>query len=132
MTGRQLDFDRVPAGTYLNTGAAASNALRVNRFCYDLRQPENRAAFQADPEAAMERYGLHPEDRALVRARDWLGLVRRGANVFPLLRLSQLCGDGLAATGAQMRGETLEEYLESRRRLAEEEGAQKGIGKEKG
>ena len=121
MPSRQLDFDKVPAGTYLNTGEAASKALRVNRFCYDLRQPENRDLFQADPEAAMERYGLHPEDRALIRARDWLGLVRRGANVFPLLRLSQLCGDGLAATGAQMRGETLEEYLAGRRALAEKE-----------
>ena len=114
MPSRQLDPDRLPAGTYLNTGAAASRALRFNRFCYDLRQPENRDRFRADPEAEMERYGLDPEERALVRVRDWLGLVRRGANVFPLLRLSQLCGDGLAATGAQMRGETLEEYLAGR------------------
>lgn len=114
MPSRQIDPDRLPAGTYLNTGAAASRALRFNRFCYDLRHPENRDGFRADPEAAMERYGLDPEDRALVRARDWLGLVRRGANVFPMLRLSQLCGDGLAATGAQMRGETVEQYLASR------------------
>lgn len=114
MPSRQLDPDRLPAGTYLNTGAAASRTLRFNRFCYDLRHPENRESFRADPEAAMERYGLDPEERALVRARDWLGLVQRGANVFPLLRLSQLCGDGLAATGARMRGETLEQYLAGR------------------
>lgn len=103
MPSRQIDPDRLPAGTYLNTGAAASRAPRFNRFCYDLRHPENRDGFRADP-----------EDRVLVRARDWLGLVRRGANVFPMLRLSQLCGDGLAATGAQMRGETVEQYLAGR------------------
>jgi LysR family pca operon transcriptional activator len=111
---RPAGHDHLPAGTYLNTGVPASRALRFNRFCYDLRHEENRDRFQADPEAAMQRYALDPEDRALVRARDWLGLVKRGANVFPLLRLSQLCGQGLAATGAQMRGETLEEYLASR------------------
>lgn len=114
MRSRQLDPGRLPAGTYLNTGVTATNALRLNRFCYNLRHASKRDAFMANPEAAMAPYDLAPEDRALVLAHDWIGLVRRGANVFPLLRLSQLCGDGLAATGAQMRGETLEEYLASR------------------
>lgn len=121
MSSRQLDFHDIPAGTYLNTGEAASGALRINKFCYDLRHPENRESFQADPAALMDRYRLTVEERALIEARDWLGLVQRGANVFPLLRLSQLCGDGLAATGAQMRGETLEEYLASRQELAKKE-----------
>jgi hypothetical protein len=62
----------------------------------------------------MAQHGLTPEDRALVQQRDWLGLVRRGGNVFVLLRLAQLCGDGLIETGAQMRGETVEHYLASR------------------
>jgi protocatechuate 4,5-dioxygenase alpha subunit len=112
---RQIDFDAVPAGTYLNSGQPAQAGLHFNRFCYDLRHPANRDAFQNDPEACMARHGLDPEDRALIRHRDWLGLIRRGANVFVLLRLAQLCGDGLVETGAQMRGETVEEYLASRR-----------------
>jgi protocatechuate 4,5-dioxygenase alpha subunit len=111
---RQLDEAALPAGTYLNTGAAAQQGLRINRFCYDLRHPENRTAFTADPEACMEKAKLDAAERDLIRARDWLGLVQRGANVFVLLRLAQLCGDGLTETGAQMRGETLEEYLASR------------------
>jgi protocatechuate 4,5-dioxygenase alpha subunit len=111
---RQIDLDAMPAGTYANTGQAARQGLRFNRFCYDLRMPENRAAFQADPESHMARYDLDEMDRDLVRRRDWLGLVRRGGNVFVLLRLSQLCGHNLTETGAQMRGETLEQYLASR------------------
>ncbi len=114
MRSRQLDADALPPGTYLNSGDAARRGLKVNRFCYDLRVPENRAAFTADPEAAMERYALDEADRALIRAKDWLGLIKRGANVFPLLRLADLCGDGLIATGAQMRGETVEQYLATR------------------
>lgn len=117
MRSRQIDFDAVPSGTYLNTGEPAQGALRFNRFCYDLRDPDNRAEFQNDPEACMTRHALDPLDRALVRERDWLGLIRRGANVFVLLRLAQLCGDGLVETGAQMRGETVEQYLVSRRDL---------------
>jgi protocatechuate 4,5-dioxygenase alpha subunit len=115
ISSRQIDPDALPEGTYLNSGEAARRGLKINRFCYDLRRPENRAAFEADAEACMERYALDPEDRALIRQKDWLGLIKRGANVFVLLRLAQLCGDGLIATGAQMRGETVEQYLATRK-----------------
>jgi protocatechuate 4,5-dioxygenase alpha chain len=114
MAGRQIDPDRLPHGTYLNTGQNAMQGLKVNRLCYDLRKQSERDAFLADPEARMQHYELAEADRELIRVRDWLGLVKRGANVFPLLRLSQLCGDGLAGTGAQMRGQTLEDYLATR------------------
>lgn len=114
MTRRQIDPDSLPHGTYLNTGARAMQGMRLNRLCYDLREARNRDAFMADPEAQMQLYEIDPEDRVLIRARDWLGLIKRGANVFPLLRLSQLCGVGLAGTGAQMRGQTLEDYLATR------------------
>ncbi len=114
MRSRQIDFAALPSGTYLNTGHAAGAGMRLNRFCYGLREPGNREAFRCDPEVCMAQHGLNPEDRALVRQRDWLGLIRRGGNVFVLLRLAQLCGDGLIETGAQMRGETVEQYLASR------------------
>lgn len=114
MKSRQLDFAAVPDGTYLNSGRAAQLGLTINRFCYDLRHAANRDAFLADREALLDRYGVAAEDRALIDAKDWLGMVRRGANVFPLLRLAQLCGDSLTAAGAQMRGETIEQYLASR------------------
>ena len=111
---REIDPDDMPAGTYLNTGEAARRGFRLNRFCYDLRDPSNRVAWEQDAEALLDRYEIDEEHRVLIRAHDWLGLVRHGANVFPLLRLSQLCGYGLAGTGAQMRGQTLEEYLSTR------------------
>ena len=118
MKSRQIDPDHLPPGTYLNTGAAAARGRAVNRFCYDLKSPANRDAYKADPEAEMERYGLDPADRDLIRKRDWLALVQRGANVFVLLRLALMHGDSLTATGAQMRGETVEQYLASRKMKA--------------
>ena len=120
MKSRQLDFHAIPDGTYLNSGKAAQIGLTINRFCYDLRHPGNRDDFLADRDALMDRYAIAAEDRALIAAKDWLGMVRRGANVFPLLRLAQLCGDNLTATGAQMRGETIEQYLASRQTAGEE------------
>ncbi|MFM2128622.1 MAG: hypothetical protein RL477_168 [Pseudomonadota bacterium] len=111
---KQVDLERPPAGTYYNTGAAARRGYRLNRFCYDFRYPANRDAYRADAEALMARYGLNDGEKCLVRAGDWLGLVRYGANVFVVLRLAELHGDGLTAVGAKMRGQTVEEYLSSR------------------
>jgi protocatechuate 4,5-dioxygenase, alpha chain len=55
MTTRQIDPERLPHGTYLNTGESAARAMRVNRLCYDLRDPRNREAFLADPEKQMDK-----------------------------------------------------------------------------
>lgn len=110
----QVDLDHPPAGTYFNTGAAARRGFRLNRFCYDLRYPANRDAYRADAQALMDKYGLSEPEQKLVRAGDWIGLVRYGANLFVILRLAELHGDGLTAVGAQMRGQSVEDYLASR------------------
>ena len=78
-------------------------------------KPENRAAFKADEENCLRAAGLSADEIALVKARDWLGMVRYGVNHFLVFRVSGMVGDGLAATGAKMRGETLEEFLRTRR-----------------
>lgn len=110
----QVDLNHPPAGTYFNTGAAARRGFRLNRFCYDLRYPANRDAYRADAQALMDKYGLSEPEQKLVRAGDWIGLVRYGANLFVILRLAELHGDGLTAVGAQMRGQSVEDYLASR------------------
>jgi len=51
----------------------------------------------------------------MVRARDWLGMLRYGVNHFLVFRVAGAVGDGLVATGAKMRGETLEEFMRTRR-----------------
>lgn len=111
---RQVDLDHPPAGTYYNTGDAARRGFRLNRFCYDFRYPANRDAYRSDAEAHMNSYGLIEEERRLVRAGDWLGLIHYGVNLFVLLRLAELQGDGLTAVGARMRGQSVADYLASR------------------
>lgn len=96
-------------------GAASSCAYRMNRFCHALLVPANRNTFKADPAAAMQAAGLSLAETSMVEARDWLGLVRHGVSPFLLFRLSGILGDGLAATGAQMRGETLQQFMQTRK-----------------
>ena len=105
----------LPAGCYPMGGATSSRAYRMNRFCDALLVPARREAVKADAPAAMRAAGLSDEETAMVNAHDWLALVRHGVSPFLLFRLSGILGDGLAATGAQMRGQTLDEFMQTRK-----------------
>jgi len=111
----ERDFANPSPGSYLLTVSLAQQAYRLSAFCRSLMSPQVRAAFKADPEKSMREASLGEAEIALVRARDWLGMVRYGVNHFLVFRVAGVMGDGLAATGAKMRGETLEEFARTRR-----------------
>lgn len=114
MKSRQLDLSRKVEGTYLFTGSAAQKGYHLNRFCMSLTDPENRAAFQADEAAYMKEFGMSDAEIDIVKRRDWLGLVKAGAHHFMVFKVAGAAGFNLVQTGAQMRGETVEQYLASR------------------
>jgi protocatechuate 4,5-dioxygenase, alpha chain len=102
-------------GSYLQTVSLAQQAYRLSLFCRSLMKPAQRDAFKQDPDAAMRAAGLDEAEMAMIRARDWLAMVRYGVNHFLVFRVAGAVGDGLVATGAQMRGETLEQFRKTRR-----------------
>ncbi len=63
----------------------------------------------------MRQFGLDETETAMVRARDWLAMVRYGVNHFLVFRAAGALGVGLAGAAAQMRGETLEQFKRTRR-----------------
>jgi len=111
---RQIDPSRPIPDTYIFDLARSSQGYRFNKFCMALARADNRDAFRADEEAFMERFGLSEAERVRVRARDFLGMVRAGANIYLLIKLGACTGNGLYDLGAQQRGETLEEFLAGR------------------
>ena len=88
----------------------------LNRFLYDLRTVEARAAYQADAAAVLAEQDLTDAERALVEALDWNGLADAGANTYLLPNLGKAAKISFPQLGAQMRGETAEEWAESLRR----------------
>lgn len=88
---------------------------RINRMCNALSQASRREAFRQDEEAFMSEYGLTDEEKQLVRKRDFPGLLAAGGNIYFLLKLGAVTGNGLYRMGAQMRGETYEQFLATRR-----------------
>jgi hypothetical protein len=81
----------------------------LSRFNYELRKPDMREAFQADPDAHLARYELTSEERALVDARDWEGLVGAGVSTYVLANFARATGLSFYELGAALRGETPEQ-----------------------
>jgi gallate dioxygenase len=103
------------AGTYLFDLATSARALRLNRFLHGLTVPANRAQFKDDPEAAFEHASLTPKERRMVRDLDWAALIRCGASFFCLEKLARVRGVSNPEMVAGFRGESLEEFLKTRR-----------------
>ena len=57
---------------------------------------------------------LTDAEKDLIRKRDFQGLIDAGTNIYYLLKIGSATGNGLYKMGAQMRGETYEEFLSTR------------------
>ena len=88
---------------------------RLNKLCAALCSPQEREAFKRDEEAFMSHFGLTEGEKELIRKRDFQGLIEAGTNIYYLLKIGSVTGNGLYRMGAQMRGETYEEFLSTRR-----------------
>jgi gallate dioxygenase len=101
-------------GSYPFTIERSVGAHRLNRFLHDLVVPDKRAAFLADPEGEFARAGLSEVERDLIARRDWRGLIRYGAIFFVLEKLGAVVGVSNLHIYAAMRGQTLEEFQQTR------------------
>jgi len=91
----------------------SGRGLRLNRFLHDLISGEKREAFLQDPDAAMRE--LTAEERDMVRRLDWKALQDYGASFFCLEKLARTKGVSNPEMVAAFRGETLEQFLKTRR-----------------
>lgn len=87
---------------------------RLNRMCAALCDPREREAFKRDEEAFMSRFALTEREKDLLRKRDFKGLIEAGMNIYAMLKIGSATGNSLYRMGAQMRGETYQEFLATR------------------
>ena len=101
-------------GSYPFTLETSVRAYRLNKFLHGMTRPDHRARFLADEEAAFEAAGLAPQERELVRRRDWRGLIHYGVIFFMLEKLGAVVGVSNLHIYAAMRGQSLEEFQQTR------------------
>lgn len=112
--GAQLAGAEALTGTYPFDLARSVKAYRLNRFLHGLVRPSCRAEFLRDAEATFEAAGLTPEERDLLRRRDWRGLIHYGVIFFMLEKLGAVIGTSNLHIYAAMRGEPIEDFLKTR------------------
>jgi len=64
----------------------------------------------ADAEALMTEYALSDTEKALVRARDWTGLVASGGHHFNIIKIAAAVGESHLHVGAHMCGANWDDF----------------------
>ena len=91
----------------------SGRGLRLNRFLHDLISSEKRKIFLENAEQAMQ--DLSDQEKDMVRRLDWKALQDYGASFFCLEKLARTMGVSNPQMVAAFRGETLEQFLKTRR-----------------
>lgn len=112
--GEQLAGAERLSGTYPFSHATSLKAYRLNKYLHGMIDPAHRARFLADPEASFDAAGLSEEEKDLVRRRDWRGLIHYGVIFFMLEKLGAVVGTSNLHIYAAMRGESLEDFMQTR------------------
>lgn len=97
-------------GTTPFDGAMAMKGYALNKMCFSFNDAGNRAAFKADEEGYMRRYGLNDEQAEAIRKRDVLGLLEAGGNVYYLAKFAGIFGLDVQDLGAMQTGTTKDEF----------------------
>jgi gallate dioxygenase len=91
----------------------SATGLRLNRFLNRLSSKEARTLFLENPEEAMK--DLSDAEKDMVRRLDWKALQDYGASFFCLEKLARTKGVSNPEMVAAFRGESLEQFLKTRR-----------------
>ena len=100
-------------GRYVFDLERSAKGLRLNRFLNGLTRKDNRELFLENPDEAMR--GLSEHEKDMVRRLDWKALQDYGASFFCLEKLARAKGVSNPEMVAAFRGETLEQFLKTRR-----------------
>jgi gallate dioxygenase len=112
--GHQLAGLEKIEGTHPITLEVSHRAYRLNDFLRRLVEPAHRKRFMESPVDLYDEFLLTEEERGLLDARNWIGLIHYGVIFFSLEKMAAVIGSSNSEIYAQMRGETMEEFQNSR------------------
>ena len=111
MVWTKHDYESIP-GSYVFDGKVAHHAFALNKLLFSFNHAENRLAFERDPAAYADRFGLHEEHKQALVNLDFLKMLQLGANIYYLAKLAVPRGFTIQDAGAAFQGITTEEFQE--------------------
>jgi len=110
----QLDGIEKLEGTYPFTLDWSHKAFKLNDFLHRLTVPAHRQRFLEDAAALYDEFEITEEERALIDSRNFIGLIHYGVIFFCIEKLAAVLGISNPDVYAQFRGETIDEFMQSR------------------
>ena len=107
---QEIDLNLSAPSTYIFTGEACTRSYKLNKFAFDFKRADIRERFATDPERLMNDYELTADEKALVRARDWTGLVASGGHHFNVIKIAAAVGESHLHVGAHMCGVNWDDF----------------------
>lgn len=109
MTWTPHDYDDIP-GTYVFDGKHAHGAYALNKLLFSFNSEANRTEFERDPAAYCDKFGVTGQYKELVLRKDFLGMLRAGANIYYMAKMAIPRGTSVQDAGAQFQGITTKEF----------------------
>jgi protocatechuate 4,5-dioxygenase alpha chain len=107
----QAEFDDVP-GTYLFDRHRSRQGYHLNMFYFSLMKDANRQEFRADEARYLDKFPMTAEQKAAVLARNWLGMIKLGGNIYYMSKLGATDGKSFQFMAGAMSGVSQEEYAD--------------------
>ena len=103
------DYEDIP-GAYVFDGRHAYGAYPLNKMLFSFCEGSSREEFERDPSAYCDRYGVTGKLKDLVMTKDFLGMLRAGANIYYMAKMAIPRGTSVQDAGAQFQGITTKEF----------------------
>ncbi|MFM1887559.1 MAG: hypothetical protein RL026_2716 [Pseudomonadota bacterium] len=109
MNWTKHDYEDIP-GTYVFDGKHAHGAYPLNKLLFSFCNEDNRNEFDRDPAAYCDKYGVAGKYKEFVLKKDFLGMLRAGANIYYMAKMAIPRGTSVQDAGAQFQGITTPEF----------------------
>lgn len=103
------EYEDIP-GTYVYDAERGRVGYALNMFCMSLNKVENRAAFKSDEPGYLARFPMSDEQKRTVLARDWLGMLKVGGNIYYTIKIAACDGLTFQDIAASMSSMSKDDY----------------------
>lgn len=109
MTWTKHDYENIP-GTYVFDGRHAHGSYPLNKLLFSFNDERSRDEFERDPAAYCDKFGVVGRYKDLILRKDFLGMLRAGANIYYMAKMAVPRGTSVQDAGAAFQGISTQEF----------------------